>query len=214
MSSESRDPLAPTGSVTRFIAELKGGEHEAAAALWGRYFERLVRLARRQLGDVPRRIADEEDVALSVMGSLCEGAKRGRFEQLTDREDLWKLLVVITKQKTVDLIRHNTRQKRGEGQVRGESVFLEKGEGGEPAGLDQFFGDEPTPEFLAALGEQHRRLLDGLPDETLRRVALWKMESYTNEEIAEKLGVALATVERKVKRIREKWLKEADEATA
>jgi RNA polymerase sigma factor (sigma-70 family) len=214
MSSESDDPLATTGSVSRFIAGLKDGEHEAAAALWERYFGRLVRLARRQLGDVPRRVADEEDVALSVMDSLCEGARRGRFKRLSDREDLWKLLVVITKQKTVDLVRHNTRRKRGEGQVRGESAFLQAGEDGEPAGLDQFVGDEPTPEFLAALGEQHRRLLDDLPDETLRRVALWKMESYTNEEIAEKLGVALATVERKVKRIREKWLRETDEATA
>ena len=39
---------------------------------------------------------DEEDVALSVFASLCRGAQCGNFKKLTDREDLWALLLVMT----------------------------------------------------------------------------------------------------------------------
>jgi DNA-directed RNA polymerase specialized sigma24 family protein len=54
----------------------------------------------------------------------------------------------------------------------------------------------------------YRRLLELLGDDTLRQIALWKMESYTNHEIAEKLDVAISTVERKLRLIRETWLKQ------
>jgi hypothetical protein len=39
-------PRQDGGSVTRRIGDLKAGDGEAAAALWNRYFDRLVRLAR------------------------------------------------------------------------------------------------------------------------------------------------------------------------
>jgi hypothetical protein len=48
-------------------------------------------------------------------------------------------------------------------------------------------------------------LLHRLGDATLRSVALWKMEGFTNEEIATKLGCAGRTVERKLKVIRDLW---------
>ena len=43
-----------------------------------------------------RRDFDEEDVALSVFQSLCDGVKSGKFSRLDDRVNLWALLVVIT----------------------------------------------------------------------------------------------------------------------
>ena len=70
------------GSVTQWISRLKGGEASAAGQLWRAYFPRLVGLARRKLGPRARRLADEEDVALSAFKSLCLGAAGGRFPQL------------------------------------------------------------------------------------------------------------------------------------
>ena len=58
------DPLKQ--SVTCWIEDLKTGRETAAQQVWDRYFERLVRHAQRRLGSAPRRIADEEDVALSA----------------------------------------------------------------------------------------------------------------------------------------------------
>jgi DNA-directed RNA polymerase specialized sigma24 family protein len=201
--------MSPSGSVTQWINKLKAGDDAAAQKLWQSYFERLVALARKKLRGTPRRAADEEDVALSAFDSFCRGAAQGRFPQLADRGDLWQLLVLITARKAIDLVHQERRQKRGGGTVQGESAFLAiPDSSGEEAGLEQFAGREPTPEFAAQLAEECRRLLSVLADEELRRVALWKMEGYTNEEIAAKLGCVLRTVERKVRVIRSRWKQE------
>ena len=62
--------------------------------------------------------------------------------------------------------------------------------------------------FAAEVAENCRRLLDGLGDDTLRAIALAKMEGQTNEEIRTRLGVSPATVERKLSAIRAIWEKE------
>ena len=50
-----------------------------------------------------------------------------------------------------------------------------------------------------------RRLLGRLGDDALRSVALWKLEGYTNAEIAARLDCTVRTVERKLERIRAYW---------
>ena len=196
------DTNASHPSITRWIADLKRGDDSAATALWGRYFDRLVRLAQAKLGPAHRRVADEEDVALSVFRCLCDGAARGQFTHLTDRDDLWRLLATLTLHKVIDQKRRAGVQKRGGGDVRGESVFGDA----EGVGLDQCLADEPTPESLAILAEEHERLLAALGDDTLRTIALLKLEGFTNEEIAERLGVTCRSVERKLQRIRDRWI--------
>ena len=69
---------------------------------------------------------------------------------------------------------------------------------------------EATPALAAQLTDECRRLLDRLGDETLRSVALWKMEGYTNAEIAAKLDCVETTVERKLRRIRILWAEEVE----
>jgi DNA-directed RNA polymerase specialized sigma24 family protein len=36
----------------------------------------------------------------------------------------------------------------------------------------------------------------------------WKLEGYTNDEVTDRLGCVTSTVERKLKRIRDRWAKE------
>jgi DNA-directed RNA polymerase specialized sigma24 family protein len=151
-------------------------------------------------------VADEEDVALSAFDSFIRGARAGRFPQLLDSTDLWKLLVVITARKAADQVASEQCLRRGGGKVRGESALLGAVENAEgKRGIEEIVGDEPTPEFAAQVAEEYQRLLDVLGDETLRSVALWKLEGYSNEEIAGKLDCSLATVERKLRRIRHIW---------
>ena len=69
-------------------------------------------------------------------------------------------------------------------------------------------GDEPTPEFAAIVTEQCQRLLGCLADDVLRNTALWRMEGYTNGEIAKRLDVSRRSVERKVAVIRATWSEE------
>jgi DNA-directed RNA polymerase specialized sigma24 family protein len=200
--------MASPGSVSRWISKLKAGDREAAQKLWECYFDRLVGMARSKLQGSPRRAADEEDVALSAFASFCRGAEQGHFPQLADRDNLWRLLVTITVRKAVDLINHEGRQKRGGGAVQSEAALCGPGDSGTgEGGWEQIVSREPTPEFAAQVAEQCQRLLGRLNEE-LRSIALWKMEGYTNAEIAAKIGCVTATVQRRLRLIRAVWLKE------
>jgi DNA-directed RNA polymerase specialized sigma24 family protein len=188
------------GSVSRWIDDLKAGDEEAARLLWDRYFDDLVRVARTKLRATKRLGADEdeEDAAVSAFNSFCERASRGEFPQLADREDLWRLLVVITARKAWAIAERRGRVKRG-GLVKIVAV----------EGIDETLaGSDPTPEFAAMVAEEYDRLLDKLGDVSLRQVALWKMDGYTVDEIADRLGCARRTVARRLELIRKTWLDE------
>lgn len=188
------------GSVTHWLHLLPRGDAEAAQRLWQAYFRRLVGLARIKLSGSPLRGSDEEDVVLSAFDSFFRGVEQGRFPQLKDRDNLWSLLVTITARKAMRCQRDENRLKRG-GDVEintGDIAAIE---------LESVVGNEPTPEFAAQLAEECERSLNLLDNEELRSVALWKMEGFTNKEIAEKLPCSPRTVERKLELIRRIWEK-------
>ena len=194
------------GSVTRWIGELKAGDRDAAQRLWERYFADLVRLARARLRAVPRAAEDEEDVALSAFDSFCAAASHGRFPRLDDRDDLWRVLVTLAQRKAADLIRRQRRLKRGSGKVANEADVV----GPEGELLGHIAGTAPTPSFAAMVAEEYRYRLDLLPEDALRRVAVLKMEGYSNDEIAVQLGLGLRSVVRKLDLIRRTWLSQSE----
>jgi hypothetical protein len=96
-------------SVTEWIGELRAGNREEASRLlWERYFTRLAGLAQVRLRAAARGPADGEDVGLRVFKSLFRGVAAGRFPELGNRDDLWRLLVTITARKA-----HNQRRNGG-----------------------------------------------------------------------------------------------------
>jgi DNA-directed RNA polymerase specialized sigma24 family protein len=195
------------GSVTEWIGDLKAGSDSAAQHLWERYFHRLVHPARARLRGAGRAgaVEDEEDAALSAFGSFCRGATAGRFPQLADRDGLWRLLVVITLRKVMAQVGRQSARRRGGGRLVGESAVI-GGDAAEARGLDRIAGDEPGPELAALVVDEYRRLRDRLSSEVLRRTLDLRLQGYTREEIAERLGCAERTVRRKLELIREAWL--------
>jgi DNA-directed RNA polymerase specialized sigma24 family protein len=133
--------------------------------------------------------AYDEDVALRSFYSLCRRVRDpARPLPLAGRDDLWRLLATRTISRAIDLIRrHHPEQDAGE------------------AAIEQLLCREPTPEDAAEMADECRRLLDLLDEPELRQIALWKVEGYTNEEIATMLDCVPRTIERKVGRIRLLW---------
>lgn len=188
-------------SFDRWLNRLRDGDGSAAQKFWETYFEKLVTLARRKLRGNRQRVEDEEDVAISAFNSFCRGIEAGRYPQLNDRDDLWRLLVTITLNKVLKLVRNQGRLKRG-------GNWAELTDQERDAALDQTIGREPTPEFAAQVAEECQRLLQMLPTDDLQQLAISKMEGETNEEIAARWGKAVRTVERKLNLIRQVWEKE------
>ena len=196
--------------MTCWIQRLGDGDPQAAEHLWEAYFGKLVQLARRKLEGVTLRAADEEDIALSAMYSFYRGMKEKKFSWVADRNDLWKLLVTITARKACGQMRGHFTQKRGGGQVQGESFFTHgKSDGSDfRDGIAAVLGREPTPEIAVSVAETCQAMLDRLDDERLREIAVMTLEGNSTTDIAEKLGCVRRTVERKLERIREIWAKE------
>jgi DNA-directed RNA polymerase specialized sigma24 family protein len=142
----------------------------------------------------------------SVPSTASAAAPRRRFPQLLDRDNLWPLLVIITARKASRLVKHECRQKRGSGAVLDEAALDDRA--GFPrtqSPLEHVMGREPTPEFAAQVAEECRHLLGPLGDPQLKAISPLKMEGYANEEVSQKLGCALRTVERKLQLIRGIW---------
>ncbi|HWE36490.1 MAG TPA: ECF-type sigma factor [Isosphaeraceae bacterium] len=198
--------MAEIDSVTCLLDGLKAGDGDDIRRLWDRYFERLVHLAGARLPRNTRRVADEEDVALSAFRSFCERVGRGQFPRLADRNDLWRVLATITTRKAADALRHQWRQKRGGGRTLGESAL---GDVDDATAMDRLVGREPTPEEVVRFADDCDRLLARLDDPSLRSIALLRLEGHTSDEIAAALNRSTRTVDRKLALIRAIWEKDS-----
>ncbi len=202
--------MASDESVTYWIHQLKEGERAAVQKLWEGYFLRLVRQTQRWLRGTRTQAVDAEDIALSTFDTFCRRAEQGRFPKLFDRDDLWQLLLVIAFRKSCNQVKHEARRQPATGQVYHASVLA--AEDADDAGsiFSHLIGQEPDPAMVVQMAERYRRLLEMLPNSLLRDIAVWKMEGFTNEEIADKIGRSVVTVERKLALIRKAWAKEID----
>jgi DNA-directed RNA polymerase specialized sigma24 family protein len=124
----------------------------------------------------------------------------GRFPRLSDRHDLWALLLTITLRHARTLARHETRLRRDSRRTAAAATLCDLPE----ADLDRLAGADPDPALAAEVADQLRHLLALLPGD-LRPVAQDLLAGYTAVEIARRLGCSLRTVERRWQRIRQFW---------
>ncbi|MGI8978472.1 MAG: ECF-type sigma factor [Pirellulaceae bacterium] len=185
--------------LTVWIKKLGNGDPRAEQVIWDNFFSRLVRLAKQRLRHLPVGADDEEDIALSALGSFYKGLADHKFPRLDSRDDLWKLLATLTIRKTI------AHRRRGKALKRGGKHELRDSRGPRPDDQWEFelADPAPSPEFVVVMTETFNAMLSGLEDEVLRTIAVQKLEGYSNEEIAGGLGCAVRTVERKLARIRQ-----------
>lgn len=191
-------------SVSRWLTQLQQGRRgDAAERIWSRYHGRLLEFAARLLPAAARRTEDEEDVVIQAFHSFFRRMGEGRLSELGDREDLCRVLLTITRCKAVNQLRRHRRQKRG-----GDAPLASEPQ----LPLEQLLDATPSPELLTITREWADQLLGKL-DPTLQRIALLKLEGFTNLEIAARIGRSLPTVERRLRLIRRTWTEElsADE---
>jgi DNA-directed RNA polymerase specialized sigma24 family protein len=190
-------------NVSHWINLVKDGDSSAATHLWQLYFDRLVRAVRGRLQGQNRAVSDEEDVVLSVFDSFYHAAEQGRFPDLADRDDLWRLLLRMAARKVVDKRRRDSRQRRG-GDVPHQTLNSVNGEGE----IIQAIGDEPSPEMVVMLQESVEKLFSHLGVGQLRDLAGARLEGYSNAELATRFGCSERTIERRLHLIREKCQQE------
>ncbi len=194
-------------NVSHWIDQVKRGDSIAANRIWQHYFDRLVRAVRARLYGQNRAVSDEEDIVLSVFDSFYNAAENGRFPDLSDRDDLWRLLLRMSARKVVDKHRHDKRQRRG-GNVNVHSLNQPIGSSSDEEMVIEAIGDEPSPEMVLMMRESVEQFFSHLGVGQLRDLAGAKLEGYSNAELAQRFGCSERTIERRLHLIREKCQQE------
>ena len=189
--------------ISDWMRLLEQGDERAVAELWEYCYPRLLSYSRKKLPDRFRRSLDEEDVALSAFKSFCLRAGEGSLGEIQGQDQLWKLLFCITSRKAQGYLRHLTRQKRG---GRGEEMATISGDA--ENSLQDVADGEATPDMKALFADQCQHLFDVLDDDMLQTIALLRMEGYSVDEVASRVGCAKRSVERRLNMIREIWRSE------
>ena len=105
------------------LSSLFDTSRENAERIWKEFFPRLVGLARAKLGGLPKRVYDEEDVALSAMKSYFRARDQGRLASVDGRDELWRLLAIIATRKVIAIYRRRAAPTKPDGKLAGESAF-------------------------------------------------------------------------------------------
>ena len=180
------------------LARWRTGDQQAAAALFGRYADRLIALVRSRLSAKFNQRLDAEDVVQSVYRTFFADARDSRFE-LQRGGDLWRLLVTIALHKLQHQVKKNLRGKR--------TVDRQ-----EPLGTADSLGDlpspmpaadpAPSPLEAAALADELEQLMRGL-EPLHRRILELRLQGYNLDEIAAATDRSERTVRRVLERIKE-----------
>ncbi len=195
--------MSSSESVSEWIEDLKRGDASATARLWHRYYHSLLRYARRRLNPEARRVVDEEDLVATAFESFFYRATAGQYPRLSSRQQLWALLLTITDRKVVNTVRKQMARKRGGGRVRSESAYQETACQDDVSVLVSVQQGGPGPVASASIAE----LFAGL-DEDMRQVVALKIDGLSNDQIAQRLNRSLATVERRLRLLRDQWIEE------
>jgi RNA polymerase sigma-70 factor, ECF subfamily len=178
----------------QLINGLRQGDRQVVQEFCERYGASLERLAQKHLPAGLRRRVGPEDVVQSACRTFLRRTQGGEF-QLSDSEDLWRLLCAITLTKVREQARFHMRQKRGLDQ----EVALAHTQDS-LASAFQPIAPGPTPAEAAEFADHFQKIISAL-DEEERQVVDLKLQECTTEEMAERMGCSERTVRRILKRV-------------
>lgn len=189
------------------VERWRAGDEDAATILHERYLTRLLNLVGRHLADKFNSRLDPDDVVQSVFRSIFRLTREGRFEFEGD-SDFWKLLLTMALNKVRNTVRHHQAGKRTP-EVESISTSAD--------GVDGYIvnrlSSQPTLQEIVSFTDMLEQVLQQLdPDQQL--LIQYRIEGYTQKEIAQKLGVDDRTVRRMFSSIRSRGEQLLGDSTA
>jgi RNA polymerase sigma factor (sigma-70 family) len=188
------------GSITIMYERARDGDSRAPEELWNAYSKRLLGLARavlRQRGITPAD-ASEDSIVNAAFAKFFDAISRGKYHDVADRHDLWRLLAVITRNSALNEAKRSGNRKARVA-AQSDSIFT------------QHTDDEPAPEEVAALSDTieslerqiRERATTGEQSERIIQVMTMTLSGHTQREISEAIGQSEVTVRRNLTIVRE-----------
>jgi eukaryotic-like serine/threonine-protein kinase len=172
------------------LSRLAVDDSTAATAIFDRYVERLLKLARSHLSAKLRRRLDPEDIVQSAYRSFFVHARNEEF-QLDRAGDLWRLLAGITLNKLCRQVEKQTAAKR--------SLDCEES----PSVLEACDAIAPSAAEVVALAEVMGLTVAGLSDNE-RTVLIARLQGADWDEIGKSVEKSPRTVRRLLEQVENK----------
>jgi RNA polymerase sigma factor (sigma-70 family) len=193
------------GSITCLVPQLRERNELAIEAIWRRFVRRVHGAARPVIAGLGPGLGDEEDVAQSAFRAFYEAAACDRLPPIGSRDELWRLLLTITRRKAINRLRREFRIRRGGG---ARTVH-------DADAVNQTCDRANRSVELVELQELVDELFEKLNatgDERLAEIARLRLEGFHNQEIADKLGCAARTIQRKLHILERLWSENSENA--
>ena len=196
------------GTVTSWLDKVRDGDSTAASRLWGYFAPTIMRNLVPKCRNL--KICDEEDIAITAFYQLIAALESNEDDQITDRQEFWRLLRTITKRKVCDWHRYDNAKCRGgdyaifpieghsEEQVAKPS---EKSALAEPS-KGEVSVDSPDP----VLTERFKLLVSRMDRPEFETIVELKLQGKNNSEIASRLGLSRRTTQYLISEIKQTWL--------
>lgn len=172
--------------------------------LWDAFYPRMKLAVLSRVRSIQRPVADESGIALSAFHSFIQHARNGKFPNLVDHDEMWRLVKRIAIRKTSDVRKNLLAQKRGGGAiVFGQSDFSD--DSGHLQGINLASDKQGEPSEPVEVADLLNAMLQRLPDDRHRDVILLKLQGASVVTIAECLGTTTRTIQRILKKIEQSW---------
>ena len=186
--------IPPTATDRTLVVRVREGDEAAATELYERYAARVFGLVQKQMADHLKAQVEPEDIVQSVFRSVFRGVSSAAYDAPLGGT-LWRLIAVVA----VNKVRRNARRRSAAKRDSQRTEAYDE--------MAEISTATASPEELeSALRES----LEGLkPIE--QEVVLLRVQAYSVDEIAEKLGKSRRTTERLLQRAREELLRMVDD---
>jgi RNA polymerase sigma factor (sigma-70 family) len=176
------------------LEKARTGDEAALARLVEQYEPKVRVVARVLLGRALRPYLDSTDVVQSVHRSLLVGLRAGKFD-LSEPSRLVALAVTMLRRKVARHWRHLQKQQR---------LSLGDAPAGAPADpLDARSGPAPDPAAEAAFHDAAGKLYEQLTEPEQQMLDL-RLQGFTTDEIAERLGLHPVALRVRFSRLRKR----------
>jgi|694.fasta_scaffold00049_60 RNA polymerase sigma-70 factor (ECF subfamily) len=189
------DPKSDPDDDILLIRRLKQGDQDAATAIYLRYAERLLQLAKSQTPDLLQSRIDPEEIVQSVFRTFFRRAADGQYVA-PEGDELWKLFLVMALNKIRTRGAFHRAKKRD---------YRRTVQGLEP---EDAANRDDTQEAYHVLRLSIEDFIEQYPDQH-RDVVRLRIEGFEVNQIAEKLQRSKRTVERILQGFREQLMKSA-----
>ena len=181
-TNEGRSGLSQTTDQS-LLRRFRDGSDDAATALYIRYAERLQRLADFQVSPQLAARIDPEEIVQSVFRTFFRLAGQGQYD-VADREELWKLLLVMALNKIRTSGNFYNAAKRDSARTKPL-----------PTASSDYSTVAESSVAYQVLKMTVEEVVAALPEEQQPIVCL-RIDGFELDEIAEKTGRSKRSIER------------------